>query len=247
MDKWIFAFMIANIRYFLFAGMAFLYFYVFYKESMIARKIQAKSPKNADIYREILFSVMTATLLASTVYLLTSPDIRPFTKLYFNVSDYGIVYFCFSFLLIVIIHDTYFYWMHRAVHHPKLFNHIHFVHHQSTNPTPFTSFSFHPLEGILEIIIIPILTFIFPIHLLALILFILFMTIYNVYGHLGFEIYPAWFNRNPILKWLNTSVNHNMHHHYFKGNYGLYFRFWDEWMGTTHQKYDETFEKVARK
>jgi len=113
--------------------------------------------------------------------------------------------------------------MHRAVHHPTLFKHIHFVHHQSTNPTPWASFSFHPLEGILEILIIPILAFIFPIHIFALGIFIIFMTLYNIYGHLGFEIYPAWFNRNPILKWLNTSVNHNMHHKYFKGNYGFIF------------------------
>ena len=33
--------------------------------------------------------------------------------------------------------------------------------------------------------------------------------------------------KNPFLKWLNTSTFHNHHHQFFKGNYGLYFIFWD--------------------
>jgi sterol desaturase/sphingolipid hydroxylase (fatty acid hydroxylase superfamily) len=30
-----------------------------------------------------------------------------------------------------------------------------------------------------------------------------------------------------------------------KGNYGLYFNWWDRLMGTNHAKYQERFEKVA--
>jgi sterol desaturase/sphingolipid hydroxylase (fatty acid hydroxylase superfamily) len=63
------------------------------------------------------------------------------------------------------------------------------------------------------------------------------MTVYNVYGHLGYEIYPRWLVNSRLGRWLNTSTNHNMHHQYFKGNYGLYFRFWDEAFGTTHPQY----------
>jgi sterol desaturase/sphingolipid hydroxylase (fatty acid hydroxylase superfamily) len=39
-------------------------------------------------------------------------------------------------------------------------------------------------------------------------------------------------------------VNHNLHHQYFKGNYGLYFLFWDRMMGTIRNDYDERFEEV---
>jgi sterol desaturase/sphingolipid hydroxylase (fatty acid hydroxylase superfamily) len=83
-----------------------------------------------------------------------------------------------------------------------------------------------------------------PIHLFS---FLIFMTAYNVYGHLGFEIYPKNFNKHPIGKWFNTSVNHNMHHQYFKGNYGLYFTYWDRLMGTMHKNYDDSFENVTSK
>jgi sterol desaturase/sphingolipid hydroxylase (fatty acid hydroxylase superfamily) len=36
-----------------------------------------------------------------------------------------------------------------------------------------------------------------------------------------------------------------MHHKFFKGNYGLHFRYWDEWLGTTHLKYQETLTKLV--
>jgi sterol desaturase/sphingolipid hydroxylase (fatty acid hydroxylase superfamily) len=48
-------------------------------------------------------------------------------------------------------------------------------------------------------------------------------------------------------KWINTSVNHNQHHQYFKGNYGLYFLFWDRMMGTIRKDYDEKFDEVKNR
>lgn len=35
-----------------------------------------------------------------------------------------------------------------------------------------------------------------------------------------------------------------MHHQYFKGNYGLYFLFWDRMMGTIRKDYDQHFDEV---
>ena len=73
------------------------------------------------------------------------------------------------------------------------------------------------------------------------------MIIYNVYGHLGWELYPKNFHKTRIGKWINTSVAHNQHHQYFKGNYSLYFLFWDRIMGTLRKDYDEQFETVKAK
>jgi Delta7-sterol 5-desaturase len=71
------------------------------------------------------------------------------------------------------------------------------------------------------------------------------MTALNVLGHLGFEIYPKGFTKHSLLGINNTSTHHNMHHSLTNCNYGLYFNFWDKWMGTNHKKYHETFEKLA--
>ena len=71
------------------------------------------------------------------------------------------------------------------------------------------------------------------------------MIVYNVYGHLGYELYPKGFSRHWLGKWINTSVSHNQHHQYFKGNYSLYFTFWDRWMGTMRPDYEQRFEELA--
>ena len=78
-----------------------------------------------------------------------------------------------------------------------------------------------------------------------LVTFLVFMMVYNVYGHLGWELYPARWHRHWLGRWMNTSVNHNQHHQFFRGNYGLYFRCWDEWMGTTRPDYEAAFERIA--
>jgi sterol desaturase/sphingolipid hydroxylase (fatty acid hydroxylase superfamily) len=92
--------------------------------------------------------------------------------------------------------------------------------------------------------IVVVLAFIIPVHPLSISLFLLIMMIYNVYGHLGYELYPKRFSRSRVGRWINTSVNHNQHHQFFAGNYGLYFLWWDRWMGTVREDYDKQFEEV---
>ena len=70
------------------------------------------------------------------------------------------------------------------------------------------------------------------------------MMAYNVYGHLGYELFPKAFNMHPIGRWLNTSVNHNQHHKKFTGNYGLYFLFWDRWLGTIRDDYNREYQEL---
>ncbi len=246
-EKWFVVFGALTFRYVFIAGIAFLIFYVILKHKWIARRIQARFPTRKDYVREVGYSMLTSAIFACVALVLVSPWVKPYTKLYSNISEWGWGYFALSIILALVIHDTYFYWTHRLMHHPKLFKLFHLVHHKSTNPSPWASFSFHPLEAIVEAGVIFVIAFLIPIHGLAILLFMVFMTVYNVYGHLGYELYPAWVAKSPLAKWLNTSVNHNMHHKYFKQNYGLYFRFWDVWMNTTHEKYEETFAEITNR
>jgi len=57
------------------------------------------------------------------------------------------------------------------------------------------------------------------------------------------DTYFYWM-QTKIGKWINTSICHNQHHQYFKGNYGLYFLFWDRLMGTLREDYDSQYENV---
>jgi len=233
-----------NIRYFIMASIAFLLFYILFWRPMLGRKIQAKFPKFSDYQREVLYSLLSMTIF-SVIATAVFTVLRPYTQLYFDIEAYGMPYFVGSMLIMVILHDTYFYWTHRAMHHPLLYRRMHLVHHQSINPSPWAAYAFHPLEAIVEAGIIVVIALVIPAHPLAIIIFFLFQIIYNVYGHLGFELYPKGLVKHPIFKYLNTGVAHNQHHHYFKGNYGLYFTFWDRWMGTLRADYEKEFEAVT--
>ncbi len=234
-------------RYTLIAGIAWTVWYAVKRKKWAYKKIQFEFPKKEDYLREIGYSMITFLIFAGMIMFVKLEQVKPYTWMYREIADYGWVYFAFSFILMLFIHDTYFYWTHRLMHHPRLFKLFHLVHHRSTNPSPWAAFSFHPTEAVVEFSIVLIFIFCFPTHPLAILLFLLFMTVYNVYGHLGFELYPKGFHRHPVGKWMNTSVNHNMHHRYFKGNYGLYFTIWDRLMGTMHPQYEQTFEEVTER
>lgn len=232
--------------YFKFASIAFVLFYIILKKPLWFRKVQQKMPKLTDYRRDIFYSLISVTIFA-TVSLITYYLLGDYTKVYSNIGDYSWSYYIFTWAFMLFIHDTYFYWMHRFMHQPKLFKYIHLVHHKSTNPSPWTAYAFHPLEATLEAMIIPILAFSIPIHGSAIGLFFLFQIIYNVYGHLGFELYPKNFHKTWIGQYVNTSVAHNLHHDKFHGNYGLYFLFWDRWMGTLREEYDTVYEKTTER
>jgi len=239
---------IVFIRYLILASIPFLIYYVFKRNAWRFKKIQFRFPMQKDYLREIMFSIITSLIFAGVGYLVFLTPFVRYTQVYFDISSYGKLYLVISILAIIIAHDTYFYWMHRLIHHKAFYRWVHKVHHLSTNPSPWAAMAFHPLEAVLEAGIIVVVAFLFPVHPLAIAIFLLFMMVYNVYGHLGYEVYPKGFSTGSIGRWINTSVNHNMHHQYFKGNYGLYFLFWDRWMGTLRPDYDEHFQQVkARK
>ena len=234
------------LRYLLFAGSAFFVFYIYKKRKYIKRKIQEKFPQKKQVYFEIMYSFSTAIIFSMVgvgIYFLKNMS---WAKLYSQPNEHGLLWLFGSFLFLVFFHDTWFYWTHKLMHHPRLFRIFHRVHHQSHNPTPWASFSFHPLEALVEIAFLPILVCLVPIHTVVIVLFSLFSLAFNVLGHLGFEIFPKGFTRHRLFRWLNTSTHHNLHHQRSNCNYGLYFNFWDTLMGTNHRAYHEVFEQVHR-
>ncbi|MEN0055741.1 MAG: sterol desaturase family protein [Mucilaginibacter sp.] len=234
------------IKYLFIAVPVFFIFYVLLKNRIAHKKIQSKFPKSKDHIRDTLFSILSMILFAVPPLLILQNDaIRPHTTFYQNINEHSKVYFFLAFPIMMLMHDTYFYWIHRLMHSPLLFKTFHLVHHRSTNPSPLAAYAFHPLEAVLESLIFVIYLFTIPVHPIHIAVYFAFSMFYNVYGHLGFELFPNGFNKHWLGKWMITSVCHNQHHHYFKGNYGLYFTFWDRSMGTLRSDYDTTFEEVT--
>jgi Delta7-sterol 5-desaturase len=244
-DKFVWLLLDNADKYFLIAGPAFLIFYVLLKKRILDKKIQSRFPKFKDYAREIGFSTLSIIIFSvPPLLMLYSDSIRPNTTFYTDIDKFGMAYLILAFPLMLLMHDTYFYWIHRLMHLPWLFKMVHLVHHKSTNPSPWAAYAFHPLEAIAESLIFVIFLFTIPIHNIHLMTFFVFSLVYNVYGHLGFELYPKSFNKHWFGKWMNTSVGHNQHHQYFKGNYGLYFTIWDRLMGTLRTDYDAAYEEL---
>ncbi|MFB6453844.1 sterol desaturase family protein [Chitinophaga sp. Hz27] len=237
-------FTVSTIRYFLLAGIPFLIFYLFFPKKLSSRKIQLKAASKKDFIREVWHSLQSTLVFTVISVIIMFTPVKNYTQLYTNVNDYPIWYIFVSLALSLVIHDTYFYWMHRVLHHKKLFHLTHLVHHRSTNPSPWTSYSFHLLEAIAEGGVLLVITMIMPMHPLTVLLFTIVGFIINVYGHLGYEIMPRKFRHSVLFEVLNSSVHHNLHHSKFKGNYGLYFRVWDRLMGTEHPDYVKEYDKV---
>jgi len=237
--------LIISLRYLIVASVAFAIFYLFRKKVWQHKKIQLRFPAHSDYYREIIYSIITAFIFAAVGYLTFLTAFVQYTQTYFNIGDYGWGYFALSVVMMIVFHDTYFYWMHWLMHRPAVFRWVHKVHHLSTNPSPWAAMAFHPIEAVFEALIITVIAVAFPVHPMAIAIFLLFMMLYNVYGHLGYELYPRGFAASAIGRWINTSVNHNQHHQHFTGNYGLYFLWWDRWMGTLRSDYDTKFEEVT--
>jgi sterol desaturase/sphingolipid hydroxylase (fatty acid hydroxylase superfamily) len=235
-------------RYFMVAGTAFILFYLLLSRWISGRKIQARFPKAKDYLREIGYSVFTISLFAFIpLFFVMNESVRVHTTFYSDLSQYGPIWFWAAFPVMLLMHDTYFYWTHRLMHHPRLYPYFHRVHHLSVNPSPWAAYAFHPLEAVVEVGIFVVFLFTIPVHKLHFFLFFLFSIIYNVYGHLGWELYPKGFARTAVGRWINTSVSHNQHHKFAQGNYGLYLLFWDRVMGTLRPDYERDFDEVKNR
>lgn len=232
------------IRYFIIAGLAFLLCYKLFYRKLQPSKIQKSNAPRANFKRDIWYSVQTTLILAVIGYLVLFTPIKNYTKIYDVRTEFPVWWFWLSLPACLIIHDTYFYWMHRLLHVKVIFPFAHLLHHKSSNPSPWTSYSFHFFEAWVEGGVLICIVFLIPIHPTMLGLFVVVAFAINVYGHLGYEIAPKWFRRTWMFEVLNTSVHHNLHHHKFKGNYGLYFRIWDRLLKTEHPDYVSEYDKV---
>ena len=232
------------LRYLFFAGGAYLLVHRLLAKRLAHKRIQPSVPDGAQIRREALYSLSTFVIFAVMALGVRAAAEAGWTRLYFDISDYGWAYFALSIALMVALHDFYFYWTHRLMHWGPIYRHVHAVHHRSTNPSPFAAFAFHPLEAVIEFGVIVVIVFLLPVHPFALLGFVTIMIVFNVIGHLGFELFPRRFSPH-VTRVLNTATHHNQHHRTFRYNFGLYTNIWDRFFGTNHPRYDETFERIA--
>jgi Delta7-sterol 5-desaturase len=216
---------------------------------MPAARIQPNgNVTNKQIRREVknglLIMAFTTFLSVAGTSVSGADQMAPFSRL---TTTGWIIWAIVSIPLLLFINDAWFYTVHRILHSKRLYKMIHNEHHKSLDTTPFTAMSFHFIEPILlSIWVLPVVLFV-PVHIVTLVVVMTYGSYDNIKSHLGYEFYPAWFNRGPF-RWLTTATYHNMHHRRYNGNYGLHFRLWDRLLGTEFPEYDAEFDAlVARR
>ncbi len=239
LDAWPFVLLQDALRYFLFVLPAFLIVRVWKSREWEHRRIQAKPVKREQFWMEFRYSVSTIVIFSFVGTGIFMAKKAGFMAIYDEVREYGLMYFLLSPLILILLHDAYFYWSHRLLHIKTVFRHAHLVHHRSTSPSPWAAYSFHPLEALVQAAFYPVTLALLPFHPAALFVFITYMIARNVWGHLGYELAPRWFTRSPWLNWNTVTTHHDLHHATSKTNFGLYFTWWDRWMETEHPRYRE--------
>ena len=224
-------------RYFLVAGIFYGYFFVLNSGKFSTRRLSRRKLRRGQLKKEILWSVKSSVIFAlagSLTYWLWE---NGYTAIYLDPSRYGLWYLPVSLLLALLLHETYYYWVHRWMHHPRIFRKVHKVHHDSLSPTPWTAFSFHPWESVIEALILPLILLILPMNIYVLGFYLLLMTFSSVINHLNVEIFPEALRNSWAGKQLINATHHHHHHEEFSTNYGLYFTFWDRWMNTESRNF----------
>jgi sterol desaturase/sphingolipid hydroxylase (fatty acid hydroxylase superfamily) len=208
-----------------------------------SRRIQTRKPAMSDRKREMLHSLGSVAIFAI------------WGMVTLALNKLGIIHVVFTapplwlagleFVAIVLAHDAYFYWMHRGLHSRAMFRRAHLTHHLSRTPTPWAAYSFAPIEGFFEGLYLPLFLLFVPMHGIVILAFLIHQIMRNVIGHSGHELAWPGFTRSPLTGWLTTTTHHDLHHSQGSYNFGLYFTWWDRWMGTEHPRYHEAFETAA--
>lgn len=228
------------LRYLIFA---LIYHHIFYKKlgSKQRYRLLHQQMSMPQVKKEIFYSFVGAMIfgVSGAIFLILWQ--KGFTQIYLSTNWTDIIWMPLSLFAAMFIHETYYYWLHRWMHNPKVLHLFHQTHHESLHTSSFTSFSFHPIEAIFQAIFLPLVVLIVPMHVFVLVAMLVVMSISAVINHAGVEVFPASFAQSKIGKWFIGATHHDMHHLHYRYNYGLYFTFWDVWMGTEHKGFHKRF------
>jgi len=195
--------------------------------------IRAPSLAPTQVHREVFNSALSVTLYNGVQlvarmfalalgYIVTLGEHLPLWEL------------ALTFPLVLVVHDAYFYWTHRWMHHPALFRLFHWEHHKSAAPTVFTAYSFAIPEAIVQGLFGVFYVALFPAAFITLIFFQTVEIVHNLAIHSGVDFFPRALVTHPRWGWLAGPTYHDLHHRTSRGNFGLYTRFWDRLMKTEH-------------
>jgi sterol desaturase/sphingolipid hydroxylase (fatty acid hydroxylase superfamily) len=202
-----------------------------FRDGAARRRVERERPpepqsREAAVYT-LTRSLVALTVVQTVIFSLTPPSTPG------PVQPGSIV---LQVLAAMIVFDFAFYLAHRLLHHPRLWA-LHDKHHQYR----IVDLWVRNADHVGQVFVVAL--FAAPVGLfltddLAKGIYFLLSTTWNVLQHCGYEVFPRW-------RWLSrvviTPTHHSMHHTERDCNFGYFFPFWDDVLGTTHPAYRARF------
>ncbi|KAL3436136.1 hypothetical protein BDV09DRAFT_184516 [Aspergillus tetrazonus] len=118
--------------------------------------------------------------------------------------------FIVDFIFALLAREILFYYIHRTLHHPRIYAYIHKMHHKYTTPVAFAAEYAHPVEHVIaNILPITLPLYLKGAHYLSIIAFVSFELWEAAADHSGYD----------FLK-LPPAEMHDLHHEKFRVHYG---------------------------
>lgn len=239
------AILVACIRYTVMVGAYHLVVYKIFKTRLKKFKIKEEFPAKKVVLEEAKWALLNKVnfgFVGIGTYILYQ---KGYLKVYHDLDEYGILYAILIVPVTLVLLDTYFFWIHYFMHHPRFAKKSnHRVHHLFKNVSPWSAFSVHPFEGLIEILSRPLLLMFIPLHPYSILAFLLITFGLNVMGHSGYEFFPKNYPRIPLLNLGSCSTFHFLHHRDSCYNFSLFLNVWDRIMGTMHPDYEKFYDEV---
>ena len=122
--------------------------------------------------------------------------------------------------------EVHFFAVHRLLHWQPLYRGVHVWHHRSVVTTPFSAYSFHPVESFLLGAVMPLALVLHSFSAWSLLGLTIMSLLLNVSGHLPHErLRPAFGIAGAHSRY------HNRHHREFRTHYAFSLPALDWWFG----------------
>ena len=144
--------------------------------------------------------------------------------------------------LIPIWETLYFYLIHRLIHWPPLYRHVHYLHHRNINVGPWSGLSMHPVEHIIYLGSV-LIHFVIPANPLLIIYHLQHYTLTAATTHTGYEGLVVDGKKRLAL----GTFHHQMHHRFFECNYGGLEIPCDKWAGSFNDGTAESHQQFVAK
>lgn len=139
-----------------------------------------------------------------------------------------------------LLEDFWFYWGHRFLHTPWMYNHIHKMHHRFNTPIGMASSYAHPVE----FLFLGVGTFLGPViigggHIVGVWVWSFFRQLEAIECHCGYDF--PW-SLSKFLPFYCGPAHHDFHHYSYDGNYASTFTWCDRLFGT-----DKGYQKFCQR